>query len=79
MVNGTLEARYRTRSKIDRVSFSFSGRVVNGAARFPWVSTDGRRGDVEFIRIPNAPDTLEVVWYGSDLKQPFDEIVKRGQ
>ena len=79
IIQGTLEARYRSQSKTERVSLSFAGRVVNGAARFPFSSSDGRRGEIEFIRIPNSADTMEVVWYGSDVKQSFDEIVKRGK
>ena len=78
LIQGTLEARYRSQSKTERVSLSFAGRLVNGLARFPFNSSDGRHGEIEFIRIPNSPDTMEVVWYGSDVKQPFDEIVKRG-
>ena len=78
VVQGTLDARYRSKSKTERVTLSFAGRVVNGVARFPFNASDGRRGEIEFIRIPNTPDKMEVVWYGTDLTQPFDEIVKRG-
>jgi len=76
-VQGTLEARYRFRSKTERVNFSFSGRILKGIARFPWVSSDGRRGEIEFIRVPNASDAIEVVWYGSEVKQAFDEMLRR--
>jgi proteasome lid subunit RPN8/RPN11 len=79
MVQGSVEARYKQRSKTEHISFSFAGRLLNGVARFPWSASDGRRGDIEFIRIPNSPDAVEVVWYGTDLKQPFDEIVRRGR
>ena len=79
---GTLDARYRSGQKKERMSFSFSGQTGSGQAgtgstRFPWKSGDGSRGFIEFIRVPNSPSQFEVVWYGLDSKQVFDEIVHK--
>ena len=76
-VQGWLEARYRVGLKTERVNFSFSGKADNGAARFTWINSEGEHGQVEFIGVPNAPDLAEVVWYGSESKQVFDEVLKR--
>jgi hypothetical protein len=76
-VQGTLEARYRWRTKTDRIHFSFFGKVVNGSARCSWTTTDGRRGEIEFIRVPNSADMIEVVWHAPESKQIFDEVLKR--
>lgn len=76
-VQGTLDARYKSRSKADRVHFSFSGKMVNGAARFSWTSTGGQRGQIEFIRVANSPDVAEVVWQNPENKHVFDEMLRR--
>jgi hypothetical protein len=73
-IQGSVDARYRG---VPRQSFSFSGRMAGGSARFPWTSSDGKRGQIEFIRVPNIPDMIEVVWYGPDSKQVFDHIVRK--
>jgi len=75
-LQGTVDARYRG-GKSNRQNFSFSGRMANGAARFPWTSRDGQRGQIEFIRVPNSPDVVEVVWYGPDSKEVFDHLVRK--
>ena len=77
VVRGTLEARYKTKNKTERVKFSFAGQVGKGNARFPWTGSDGERGQIEFIRVPNSPDIVEIVWYRADSKQVFDELLKR--
>jgi len=75
---GTLDAQYRSGSKKERTIFTFGGRIAaNGVARFPWTSSDGRRGQIEFVRVPGAQGALEVVWYGADVKRVFDEIVRK--
>lgn len=74
---GNLEARYKSGGKKEKLTLSFSGRIVNGVARFPWRSQDGRSGEIEFIRVPNSPNSVEVVWYGAGAKQVFDEVVKK--
>jgi hypothetical protein len=76
-VHGTLEARYKSRSRPGRVHFSFSGKVSNGVARFGWTSSDGQSSQIEFIRIPNSPDVVEVVWKNPETKQVFDEMLRR--
>jgi proteasome lid subunit RPN8/RPN11 len=78
-VRGTLEARYRSGGKTERVNFSFSGKVAGAGGRFAWVSGDGHHGQVELIRVPNSPDQVEVVWYGAGTGQVFDEVLKRVQ
>lgn len=74
---GNLEARYKSGSKKEKLTLSFSGRIVNGVARFPWRSADGKSGEIEFIRVPSSPNSVEVVWYGAGAKQVFDEVVKK--
>ena len=78
-VQGTLEARYKAGSKNEKTSLLFSGKMVNGVARFPWSTKDGKSGHIEFMRVPNSPNSVEVVWYGSDNKQVFDEIVQKAK
>lgn len=78
-VSGTLEARYKAGSKSEKMNIRFSGKMTNGVARFPWVDKDGKRGEIEFVKVPNAPNMVEVVWYGSDAKQVFNEIVRKAQ
>ena len=78
-VRGTLEANYKAGSKNEKMSLSFSGKMVNGVARFPYLTKDGKSGHIEFMRVPNSPNSVEVVWYSSDNKQVFNEIVKKAQ
>ncbi len=81
-LQGTLDARYRAGQKREKMSFSFTGQAGSsqagtGSARFPWKSGDGSTGFIEFIRVPNSASQFEVVWYGLDSKQVFDEIVRK--
>lgn len=76
-LQGTLDARYRSGQKREKMSFSFSGQAGTSSARFPWKSGDGSSGFIEFIRVPNSASQFEVVWYGVDSKQVFDEIVRK--
>ncbi len=76
-VQGTLDARYKSGSKKEHMVLNFSGKMVNGTARFPWTSPDGKKGQIEFIRVPSSPNHIEVVWYGPDSKQVFNEIVRK--
>ena len=77
-VHGTLDASYRAGAQKEHLNFFFSGKVLNGAARFPWTSPDGRHGLIELVRVPSSPNHLEVIWFGSgDSKQVFDEIVSK--
>ena len=76
-LQGTLEARYHASGRTERVSLQFSGKPVNGSARFQWKSNDGHRGHIEFVRVPNSPNSVEVVWYAADGKEVFDEIVRK--
>jgi hypothetical protein len=78
-IQGTLEGKYKSKSKTEHVGFSFAGRTEKGAARFPWVGKDGRRGQIEFIPVPNKPDMVEVVWYGPDANAVFDEMLRRAK
>jgi len=66
---GTLSARYKSGKP---QSLVFSGRMVNGVARFPWITREGVHGEIEFLAVPNVPDTMKVVWYGPDVKQVFE-------
>jgi proteasome lid subunit RPN8/RPN11 len=78
-VQGTLEARYKARSKGERIHFSFAGKMVNGSARFSWTSVTGKRGQIEFIRVPNSPDVAEVVWQNPENNNVFDEMLRRAK
>jgi len=80
VLQGTLAGRYRApRSsglKPD-VRFSFQGPARAGNMRFPWAASDGTRGSVELIRLPNRSDSIEVVWYSQDRKFIFDDVLVR--
>jgi proteasome lid subunit RPN8/RPN11 len=75
-LEGTLDARYRSGSKKERLSFSFAGKAGSGPVRLPWSSSDGQKGHIEFLRVPNS-NNFEVVWYSSDSKRVYDEIVRK--
>jgi hypothetical protein len=79
-VRGTLSGRYRaprsSGAKSD-VSLSFGGPVRSGSMKFAWASGDGAKGEIEFIRLPNNSESLEIVWYGADRKFVFDDVVVR--
>ena len=79
-VRGTLVGRYRApKSSGFRpdVSFSFGGQLRSGPMKFPWGAGDGTKGEIEIIRVPNSSDSLEIVWYGTDRKLIFNDIVVR--
>ncbi len=78
-MRGTLEARYRNKNKTEKIRFSFAGQAGNGAVRLPWTGSSGERGQIEFIRVPGAPNTVEIVWYGADSKQVFNELLTRAK
>jgi hypothetical protein len=80
VLQGTLAGRYRTSRasglKPD-VRFSFRGPARAGSMRFPWTASDGTKGSVELIRLPNRSDSIEVVWYSQDRKFIFDDVLVR--
>jgi hypothetical protein len=80
VLQGTLAGRYRTPKssglKPD-VRFSFQGPARAGNMRFPWAASDGTKGSVELIRLPNKSDSIEVVWYSQDRKFIFDDVLVR--
>lgn len=78
-IRGTLEARYRSGSKTERLSLSFFGKPTGAGARCGWVSSDNRHGELELIRAPNSPDMVEVVWRGVTDTRVYDEVLKRVQ
>ncbi|HXN45636.1 MAG TPA: hypothetical protein VN893_03290 [Bryobacteraceae bacterium] len=59
------------------VRFSFQGPAHAGNMRFAWASSDGTKGSIELIRLPNKVDSLEVVWYSQDKKFIFDDVLVR--
>jgi hypothetical protein len=80
VLNGSLAGRYRAPKssglKPD-VRFSFQGPARAGNMRFPWTASDGTKGSVELIRVPNKSDSIEVVWYSQDRKFIFDDVLAR--
>jgi proteasome lid subunit RPN8/RPN11 len=79
-VRGTLSGRYRaprSSGAKPEVSFSFGGPVRSGNMKFPWAAADGSKGEIEFIRVPNNSESLEVVWYAADRKYVFNDVVVR--
>ncbi len=79
-MRGTLVGRYRTSksSGLKRdVSFAFGGSLRSGTMKLPWSAPDGAKGEIEFIRLPNNSESLEVVWYSADRKFVFDDVVVR--
>ncbi len=80
MLQGYLAGRYRTPKSAGLkpdILFSFQGPVHAGNMRFLWAASDGRKGTVELIRLPNRSDSLEVVWYADDRKFVFDDVLVR--
>ena len=73
-VSGNVTAKYRGGKQ---QNFAFSGRMTNGMARFPFTAKDGSKGEIEFIRVPGISDMAEVVWYGADVNQAYDHIIRR--
>jgi hypothetical protein len=80
-VRGTLSGRYRGAPRASGVKpdvvFSFGGPVRSGNLKFSWAASDGAKGEIEFIRLPNTSESLEVVWYAADRKFVFDDVVVR--
>jgi hypothetical protein len=80
VIQGSLAGRYRAPKssglKPD-VRFSFQGPAHAGNMRFPWAGSDGTKGSVELIRLPNRSDWIEVVWYSQDRKFIFDDVLVR--
>jgi len=80
VLQGNLAGRYRTPKssglKPD-VRFSFEGPAHAGNMRFPWAASDGTKGSLELIRLPNKSDSIEVVWYSQDRKFIFDDVLVR--
>ena len=80
LLQGTLAGRYRTPRSSGLqpdVRFSFQGPARAGNMRFPWATSDGTKGSVELIRLPNRSDSIEVVWYSQDRKFIFDDVLVR--
>ena len=81
VIQGSLAGRYRTPKSSGMkpdVRFNFQGPAHAGNMRFPWAASDGMKGSIELIRLPNRADSLEVVWYSQDRKFIFDDVLVRG-
>ena len=79
-IQGSLAGKYRAPKSSGMkpdVRFSFQGPAHAGNMRFAWASSDGTKGSIELIRLPNKVDSLEVVWYSQDKKFIFDDVLVR--
>ncbi len=57
------------------VRFRFQGPAHAGNLRFAWAASDGTKGSIELIRLPNRTDSLEVVRYSQGRKFIFDDVL----
>lgn len=72
-ISGSLTAKYKGGKP---QQLNFSGKMVNGMARFSFTAKDGSKGSIEFLRVPGISDMAEVVWYG-DSGAAYDHIIRK--